>query len=494
MEKKNLAGKKVAILGLGVEGVALVEFLLALGAKITVCDKMERAELLSAAEGELGDKIEAILEDENIAKKLGHDYLDGLESFDVIFRSPGIKLLEPKILAAQKAGVEVSSQIKLFFDLCPCPIIGVTGTKGKGTTASLIFSILENNFQFPISNFQSNPKSQIKNTKFGQVYLAGNIGYPAITLVSKLKRHDIVILELSSFQLADLDKSPHIAVMTNLLEDHLDYHKDIEEYRTAKFNILKYQNKNDFAVLNADSIFEQAKLSEIQSQKLFFSNSSKDTDAFVAPNETEQLAVYIIEGKEKIEICNSSDVLLLGSHNLQNIAAAALTARILKAPVETIREAVRQFAGLPHRLELVAEINKVKFINDSFATNPGPTLAAIKSFQEPKILILGGSSKGADFIELAEVMTQTNSNVKAVILIGVEGEKIGESLKQAKYSGEIISGGETMDEIVEQAIEVASRGDIILFSPACASFDMFKNYKDRGDKYKLSVSRLGKIE
>ena len=480
MDIKNLAGKKVAILGLGVEGIALVEFLLPLGAEITVCDKMSRAELLSEAEGELSDKIEAILVDENVAKKLGPDYLDGLELFDIIFRSPGISVLNSKIQAAQKAGVEISSQIKLFFELCPCSIIGVTGTKGKGTTASLIYEILKT-------------KNYNLKTGVGQVYLAGNIGYPAITLIPKLKKYDVVILELSSFQLADLDKSPYIAVMTNLLEDHLDYHKDIEEYQTAKFNILKYQNESDFAVLNSDSTFEKTKLSEIKSKKLFFSASSQKTDAFVAPNEAEQLAVYLSENGERTEICNSAEVLLLGSHNLENIASAALTARILKVPVETIKEAVKSFAGLPHRLELVAEINKVKFINDSFATNPGPTLAAIKSFKSPKILILGGSSKGADFTELAKVISEENSNVKTVILIGVEGDKIRQSLNQANYGGQIIDGGDSMDEIVEKAIEVAKSGDVILFSPACASFDMFKNYKDRGEKFKKAVGKLTKI-
>ncbi|MEI8143239.1 MAG: UDP-N-acetylmuramoyl-L-alanine--D-glutamate ligase [Candidatus Berkelbacteria bacterium] len=485
----NFENKKVAVIGLWVEGVAMVDFLSQKGAKITILDRETEEDYRKKMPADLGEKIVSILADENISRIFGPQYLDNLDQYDMVFRSPAVYFDDPKLVEAKKSGVCITSQIDLFFDLCPCPIVGITGTKGKGTTASLVYEILKNNFQFPITNYQSNSNVQMSNGKSEApaVYLAGNIGYPAISLIDKLKSEDIVILELSNFQLADLQKSPHIAVFTNLGVDHLDYHQSEVEYRKAKFNIFQYQTENDFAVINADSSYDDGELNMVKSRKLYFSKSKNDVDATIEKY-MNTYAVFLHEDGRKEKICDLTEIKLLGRHNLENIAAAALAARLLNIDLKIISSAVKEFIGLPHRLEFVREIDGVTYVNDSFATNPGPTIAAIESFESPKILILGGSSKGADFSEMAKVITQ--NNVKAVVVIGAEGPKIRASLLENDYIGQIIDGVGDIDEIVKQSKAVAVTGDVVLFSPACASFDMFKNYKDRGERFKDAVNKI----
>jgi len=490
MNNLKFKDKKVAVLGMGIEGLALVDFLVDKGCKISVLDKLPENELLLRLLPEEKNKLSQIIKNGDIVKVFGDNYLDGLKQFDIIFRSPGISYLNQKIQEAERAGVIISSQIKLFFDLCPCKIIGVTGTKGKGTTASLIYEIMKRNNQETRNNNQT--ESNIQNSNGYQlttnnyqpsVYLAGNIGYPAISLLSQLKSDDVVILELSSFQLMDLEKSPHIAVITNLYVDHLDYHKDTDEYRNAKKSILKFQNGGDWAVLNSDSTFDPAFIdSEIKSKIKYFSHT-KGADAVVKDGK-----VILDPENRSITICDEKGIKLFGQHNLENIAAATLVADILKIDIEIVREAVKDFTGLPHRLEFVTEIDGVKFINDSFATNPEPTKAAIDSFSQDKILILGGSSKGADFSDLAQKIV--SSNVKGVVLIGDEADKIEQTLITSSYKGPIKKGFLDMDSIVKGAQELSSLGDVIILSPACASFGLFSNYKDRGEKFKASVIEL----
>lgn len=503
-------------MGLGIEGVALIEFLRGKVAGLTVCDKSMAEVILDRAEPDLTEKIKLILADTAIEKIFGEKYLDGLEQFDIVFRSPAVYFADPALLKAKAKGVVVLSQMKLFFALCPCPIIGVTGTKGKGTTASLILEILRKKSEIRMSKSERNPNIQIPNSKeiswraqddksfiinndptlstencvlstVNSVYLAGNIGKPAITLVPALKKDDVIILELSNFQLADLDQSPHIAVVTNLGVDHLDYHKDEAEYRAAKKNIVLWQGSDDFAVLNHNSTFNLSTLTKSRGQIKYFARDNSLVDCAVVDENGISKVILDPQGRN-IEICEINDLNIVGRHNLDNVAAAAIVADILDVPAEIIRQAVKRFVGLPHRLELIAEINKVRYINDSFATSPDPTMAAINSFSEDKILILGGSSKGADFTVLAE--TIAGSAVKGVILIGVEGPRIKKALKTADFRGHIISGSQTMAEIVRKASAETRRGDVVIFSPACASFDLFKNYKERGEKFKEEVLKL----
>ncbi len=474
---KYYENKKIAILGFGMEGQALARFLVDTAQEIYIIDMKDKDQALDGVGATEKSETEKVLSNPKVVYVVSEE-LPMLTGYDLVFRSPSIYFADEKIVEAREAGVIISSQIQLFFDLCPCKIVGVTGTKGKGTTASLISEILNLQVKSQKPAYRSG-RSKVKS----KIYLAGNIGTPAISLIPEIASEDIVVLELSNFQLADLHSSPHIAVMTNLDIDHLDYHKDETEYRQAKESILKYQKESDFAVLNLESTFGAAFLKDARSKICYF--SSKDNSAAASVSDD---AVYINSESGKKKICAASEVKLVGRHNLMNIAAATIVCDILGVKMDTIKTAAREFEGLPHRLEVVCEIQGVKFINDSFATNPGPTIAAIKAFDEPKIMILGGSEKGADFSEMARIIV--DSEVKATVTIGAEGPRIAEALQKANFGGEIVNGEDTIESIVKQALELARIGDIVIFSPACASFDMFKNYKDRGEKFKKAVLNL----
>ena len=511
----QLKGKKVAILGIGMEGIALADFVVNYTSDITLLDKLSEGELEQKVCEMRDEKLGRILSDNRFKKSFGSEYLDNLTDFEIIFRSPGVPYLEPKIREVKVNGIEISSQIKLFFDLCPCPIIGVTGTKGKGTTSTLIQLMLKK-FQETRDNNQTNSKSEISNSnqitnslinQSTNIYLAGNIGEPAITLIDKLSKDDTVILELSSFQLQDMEKSPHIAVVLNISIDHLDYHKDEAEYKKSKVNIVEYQSKDDYAIVNQDYLTSFEFASQTDAQVYYFSTKdSVDQGAFVRKsqitNHKSQInsksqklnkqeiyeAVLRIDEKEEI-ICQSDEIQLIGKHNLENIAAASIAAKLAGADIESIKSVAKEFKGLTHRLEFIKEIRGVKYYNDSFATNPGPTMAAINSFDQPTHLILGGSSKGADFSEMAQMINK--SNIASVSLIGVEAEKIKKALDESGYDGALSNLSGDINNIVSEVSKKSKLGDVVLFSPACASFDMFKNYKDRGEKFKKAVLSMG---
>jgi len=407
-------GKKIAILGYGIEGQDAEKYLISKGAKITILDQ-----------------------------KMDVNYLNDLNNFDVIVRSPGVYRFKPEIVEAEKAGVKITSSIKIFFDECPAKIIGVTGTKGKGTTSTLIYELLKAGGH--------------------DVYLAGNIGKPMLELLSVVNDKSYVILEMSSFQLIDMEVSPHIAVVLNITEDHMDWHKDREEYIEAKKNIVRYQKENDYAVLNDDYDLPRS----------FY----KDT-----------LAKVKFPSKYNLSFPEGTKFMLRGEHNLENISAAISVARILEISESIIIKVVENFKGLEHRLELVATVNGVTFYNDSFATGPQPTIAAINSFTEEETLILGGSDKGLDYSELRSVI-EKKDNVKNLILIGDMGEKIGGSIPGKNI---INLGKVSIDQIVKKAFEITPKGGVVILSPSAASFDMFKNYKERGNQFKEAVSNLKK--
>jgi len=445
----KLFQKKVAVLGFGIEGQDLCRFLLSQKAVITVFDKKNPSEF------EISEEFQGI----NF--ELGPEYLNkGLLGFDIIFRSPAFKLSLPEIVEADKSGVMINSATKLFFDLCPSKIIGVTGTKGKGTTATLILQIL---------------KAAGKDA-----FLAWNIGSPMLSLLPEINKDSIVILELSSFQLQDLDKSPHVAVVLFISSEHLDYHKSKEEYVEAKANIVKYQTVNDYAILNHDDESSSSFAKETIAKKYYFSRQTEVEGAYVKNKEK------IILFDRLIGVTNK--LLLRGEHNWDNICAAITASSLIGADDSTIKKVIYSFKGLPHRLELVKKIKKVSYYNDSFSTVPETTIAAIRSFKEPLILIAGGSDKGSDYSELGEVIA--DSKVKTLILIGKMATKIKEAALSAGFDGEVILQTGGMTEIVKKAYEKASPGDVVLFSPACASFDMFTDYKDRGSQYKLHVQAL----
>lgn len=422
--------KKIAILGFGIEGKDALKFFIEKEAIVTIFDRNED---LNPSGGESVPPERW---------KIGKDYLkEGLKGFDYIVRSPGVYPYIPEIVDAEKNGTIVTSAVKIFFDECPGRIIGVTGTKGKGTTSTLIYEILK---------------------KGGcDVYLAGNIGKPMLELLPSLTDKSYVILEMSSFQLIDMNKSPHIAVVLNITEDHMDWHKNREEYIDAKKNIVKFQNEDDYAVLNDEYPDPLSFAKYTSAHKKYFS-------------------------KYNLGFLNGEKFKLRGEHNLENICASLHVAEIVGISKDIIKETIINFKGLEHRLELVDTINGVSYYNDSFATGPQPTIAAINSFTEPETLILGGSDKGLNYKELGKVISE-KQNIENVILIGDTGTKIGEEIKGKN----IVNLGKTsMYRYIEVAKKLTPKGGVVILSPASASFDMFKNYKDRGNQFRKAVLSL----
>lgn len=481
MDNYKITYKKVAVLGMGMEGVACVKFLADKCESITILDQKTDQDLLADKRSDQED-LKEILHNKKYFKELGSNYLGSINNYDIIFRSPGFKVLDPIIIDAQKNGVVVSSQMQLFFDLCPAKIVGITGTKGKGTTASILESILINYY----SKLNSENLLKKKQERIS-VYLAGNIGKPAISLLGKIKPSDKIILELSSFQLQDIKRSPHLAIITNLGVDHLDYHKSVEEYHKAKSNIFIHQKKSDYLLVNSNVPDSYYKLSK--SQVFTFANKDNKANARILKRESSKEFDLIIETKRgSREIITGLETNLIGDHNLENIASASLAAYLLGASADSIRIGIKNFQGLPHRLEPVAQIDGVKYFNDSFATNPDPTIAAVKSFNSKIVLILGGSSKSANFSELIEVII--SRKVKAIVLIGDEADRIYQLLIEKGYKGIIEKALLNFDLAIDLAKKHSVAGDVILFSPACASFDMFKNYKDRGEQFKQKICQL----
>ncbi len=437
MTLKSLNNKKIAILGLGSENCALLEFLEKnIEANITVCDARQKKHLC--------ESCHCINKTSKISWQLEKGYDENLDQFDIIFRIAGYPFLTPQITKAKNAGVEISSPTKFFFDICPTKnIIGVTGTKGKGTTASLIYQILKDGKK--------------------HVYFGGNIGIPMFSFFDKIKKNDWVVLELSSFQLEDLHASPKIAVMTNFFQDHLavadpnnpNYHKTMLTYWRAKTNVFTHQKKNDTLIAN-------------QSLKIKIDHIKPDSKI-----------IYL--NKSKLQTP------LVGEHNKRNIIAAELVAKKAGVKKESIKKTVAKFKGLEHRLEFVTEKNAVRYYNDSFSTTPDTAIIAINTFNSNSvILIAGGSDKGSDFTNLAKTV---KSRVKTIILLPGKGsDRLKQNFKKIKYSN--IKIVKSMDSAVKEAKKLARPGNVILLSPACASFGIFKNYKERGKQFKSKVKSL----
>jgi len=451
-------GKRVVILGLGIEGLSSLKFFAKTKASVSVRDQKEEKDLERSFLSEAKKYTQDFT--------LGPNYLLNLQEFDMIVRSPGLRPDLPEILEATSAGTRLTSNTKLFFDFCPGTIIGVTGTKGKGTTAALIFEMLK---------------------KAGRkVFIGGNIGTPPLDFLDQLSEESWAVLEISSFQLIDMNTSPGIAVVLMVASEHLDWHKSSGEYIKAKTNILLHQKEQDFAVVNVDHPISEgfAKLSK--GHKLLVSLFKEQNPGVYLKGE---VLLRSYAGKIE-EILPVKDVFLRGRHNLENIAAAAAASTVVGVSVNDIASVAREFKGLPHRLEFVGEVAGVKYYDDSFSTTPETAIAAIRSFSEPLIVILGGSEKGSDYTDLASVVRGTR-NIKGVILIGDTASKIeAEIMSISGFAGKIIKGGATVQEIITNARSLAESGDIVLLSPACASFGLFKNYKDRGEQFKGVVNSL----
>ena len=439
---------KVAILGYGEQGRSAYEYWHSPDNELTVCDQNESAKL-----------------PEDVKKQLGNDYLKDLDRFDLIVRSPSVHPSD--IASANSPGIldKVTTVTNEFLKVCPSKnIIGVTGTKGKGTTCTLITKILEASGK--------------------KVHLGGNIGIPPLDLLkNSIKPDDWVVLELANFQLIDIKYSPYIGVCLMVADEHLDWHADSNEYITAKQQLFRWQNEQDTAIYYAENDYSQHIASISKGQKTPY---MKHPGADVIENKV------VVDGQT---ICDVSELKLLGKHNWQNVCAAVTAVWPILGEVEwqisqsinTIRSVLIAFAGLEHRLELVRELDGVKYYDDSFGTVPETAIVAIEAFEQPKVVILGGSDKGSDYKKLAKTVKE--QNVRKVLVIGKMAEKISQELQNAGFT-DIEPGGDNMAEIITKARTSAQPGDIVLLSPACASFGMFENYKDRGEQFKKSVLAL----
>lgn len=455
--EKYARGKKVAIIGIGVSNLPLLEYFYDLNARVTIFDSKESNQI----------SVEAMQKIEKYGFEFigGKDSLSRLKGFDIIFRSPSCMPDRPELVEAVENGAVLTSEIEMVLKLAPCKVIGITGTEGKTTTTTLINEIVK--------------KSGRKT------YLGGNMGKPIFTKIRNIKPENIIILELSSFQLSDMDISPDISVVTNIYPDHLNVHKSYEEYREAKKNIFKHQSENGIVVLNYDNEFTREFAKEANGKVIFFSSKEKLDDGFIY-DKADGTIKYCKDGVRR-HIMKKEDIKLRGIHNYENICAAlAATSSIVD--VDTQVKAIEEFTGVEHRLEFVRELNNVKWYNDSIGTSPASTIAGLNSFDEDIILLAGGSDKGLDYKEVGEAIAR---KVRALILTGPTSEKIENATKQALNGKSIeIYYTSNMQESVNLAKEIAKAGDVVLLSPASASFDLYKNFEDRGHQFKDCVNNL----
>ena len=450
---RSLGGKRVAVIGIGVSNRPLLRLLLEEGIDVTACDKKKRAEL-----GPLGDELEAA----GCKLRLGPDYLAGLDQ-DVIFRTPG---LHPRHLAEAAArGSVITSEMEVFFDVCPCPILAVTGSDGKTTTTTIIARLLQ--------------------AAGHTVHLGGNIGRPLLGEAEAIRPGDWAVVELSSFQLLTMRRSPHIAVLTNLAPNHLDVHTDMEEYVRAKAVLLNYQGPSDRAVCNWDNEITRRLSQETAGKVSHFTRASAfkpDRGCWLEGD-----AVWYRDEAGAREVLPLRDILLPGVHNVENYMAAICAVQGLVGD-ETIRTLARSFGGVEHRIELVRTRRGVRWYNDSIASSPSRTEAGLRSFPERVVLIAGGKDKGVSYAPLGPVI---NDHVKLLILCGATAGAIRQAAERAENAcGLEIVEVSDYPAAVRLAAERTGEGDVVLLSPASTSFDRFRNFEERGRVFKELVAAL----
>ncbi|GIW08250.1 MAG: UDP-N-acetylmuramoylalanine--D-glutamate ligase [Dehalococcoidia bacterium] len=444
-------GANATIIGLAREGTALARYLAGLGARVTVSDLRPPSEL--------GPALRQIA-DLPIHLVLGVNRVEDAVQADALFLSPGVPLNTPVVKAAQAAGVPIVSEPLLFCERCPAPIVGVTGSSGKSTTTSLIGEML-----------RGGPH---------RVWVGGNIGVPLIGYLDAITPNDRVVLELSSFQLALFNRSPAIAVVTNLSPDHLDRHASLEEYYEAKRNIVRFQQPGNVAILNRDDPnvvrFADGPLSEI---RWFSLKEPVERGAYLAGN-----ALWLSVGEPR-KLVDVTELKLVGRHNVANALAAALAAEAAGASDDAIRTALRSFSGIKHRLEIVKELDGVVYVNDSISTSPARAIAALESFERPVIWLAGGRSKR---LPIGELVTVAARRVKRAVIYGEDGPALCAGLVAAGLSS--VDECDSFEGAVRRAIEAAEPGDVVLLSPACASFDQFRDYEERGEAFRDLVRRM----
>lgn len=457
----ELQGKRVVVIGLGASNVPLVKYLLKKGARVVAADQKPAAEL-----GEAGRALAGL----PITMHLGRDYLARAlrEEAEMVFLTPGMRKDLPELKAARERDVQFWSEMRLFFHLCRAPILAVTGTSGKTTTTTLLGEMIR------AAGFQT--------------YVGGNIGSPLIEQVEEIPPEARVVLELSSFQLQTLDRSPWIGALLNISPNHLDIHASLEEYKAAKENILRFQGRDDWAVLN----YRWPGEFEPPGQVCYFSGSTPLPEG--AWLEGDRL-YFARPGQAPQEICRRDEIQLPGQHNVENVLAAAACALLAGAGMAAVQAVATTFTGVEHRLELVAEVGGVRFINDSIATTPDRTAAALDAFTHEVTLIAGGYDKLIPFDQLGELIAR---RVPRLVTLGATAEKIEAAVAAAvraqKGAGPAVYRAGDFEQAVRQAAAVTPPGGVVLLSPACASYDMFPNFAARGQRFREIVQELSQEE
>ncbi|MDR1565118.1 MAG: UDP-N-acetylmuramoyl-L-alanine--D-glutamate ligase [Oscillospiraceae bacterium] len=454
---ESIKGKRIALCGIGVSNTPLALMFAQKGALVTVCDRRSKEQL-----GQVAEELEA----KGIALKLGENYLKDIEA-DIIFRTPGMQYYLPELCEYRRRGVAVTSEMEVFFELCPAKIIAVTGSNGKTTTTTII--------------------SELLLAKGERVWLGGNIGRALLPLIEEMSENDFAVVELSSFQLISMRTSPDIAVVTNLSPNHLDMHKDMNEYIDSKKNIFLHQNAFSRTVLNLDNEITAGFADDVRGDLFTFSRKKEPERGAFADEKGD---IYFNTGKQRIFVLSSDNIKIPGNHNVENYLAA-ISATWGYVGIEDIRKVAADFGGVEHRAELVRELKGVRYYNDSIATTPSRTMQGTLSLYEDKIiLIAGGYDKKIPFDSFGNALAQ---KVKLLILMGVTADKIEQSVKSAADytlgSPEIIRVN-SMAEAVQAANKYAAKGDVVSLSPACASFDMYPNFEARGKDFKQLVNGL----
>ena len=443
--KKYINGKKVSVIGIGISNRPLIKYLVSLGAEVCAYDKK--------TEEKLGD-IAKELKEIGVSLVLGDNYLDNLAG-EIIFKTPGMRYDHPSIEKCRKEGSIITSEMEVFFEICPAKIIAVTGSDGKTTTTTLIHRMLSE------SGYTA--------------HLGGNIGTPLMTKAEEMKESDYAVLELSSFQLHTMKRSPEIAVITNITPNHLDWHTDYNEYIEAKKNIMLYQKKDDILVTNAENEVTREIGKSAKGKNISFSSKNK-ADVYIKDD-------IICVGDD--EVLNISDIKIPGKHNVENYmtAIAAVYGLVNK---ETIQKVAKTFGGVPHRIELVRTIDGVRYYNSSIDSSPNRTINTLNVFKEPVVLIAGGKDKGIPYDEIGEPIA---NHVKTLILIGATSKVIDEAVKN---TGKVVPTffAKTYEEAENIAKKNAESGDVVLLSSASTSFDMFNNFEERGNLFKELVNKL----
>ncbi len=448
---ENIRGKRVVICGIGINNTPVIRQFLKAGAVVTACDRRTREQL-----GDTAAELEAA----GAALRLGDGYLRELDA-DLILRTPGMKPYLPEFEEARRRGITVTSEMELFFSLCPAPIYAVTGPDGKTTTTTIIARLLERTGR--------------------RVWLGGNIGRALLPFIHEVQAGDAAVVELSSFQLTGMTQSPHVAVVTNVAPNHLDWHTDMAEYIEAKRNLVAWQKAGDRAILNFDNEVTAGFAAGLAAEVRGFSRKAPlENGAFLR----EDGVLCAVANGAETPVVAAADIRIPGVHNVENYLAA-IAALWGEVPPETIAAFAKEFGGVEHRCEWVRTLDGVRWYNDSIGSSPSRTIAGLRAFDRKVILIAGGYDKHIPYDPLGEAAADT---VKAAVLLGATADKIEAAIRA--HSDLPICRVASMEEAVVAARKLATEGDIVFLSPASASFDMYKNFEERGHHFKRLVNEL----